>query len=297
MKYLKRFNEELEPYTYRKASDKLRRMGHSSRADRLSDWSNKRQEDENIKFIQRKKSELSNTPSFHMKFFADSWPDHATEPYFEGNFFVDFVFDYDTMINDEDILNFEMNDTATIQFPILIGLMPSDDETKNNLENSNIDVHREMIWPINFCIRLNSNSKIEDKKSSIFWDESNDGVVIFSDRKEAFKFRKFLLESFNSDNRFGKMIKEIENFIKDHISKFESRDKYYWKSIPRINGVYQYHNVPKNENGESEILTDKNGLEYYWPFGDKKESNLRQIDMIYIKEALKKLPINNLYRD
>jgi len=39
MKYLKRFNEELKPETYRNAAKLLDIWGHKGRASKLKDWS------------------------------------------------------------------------------------------------------------------------------------------------------------------------------------------------------------------------------------------------------------------
>ena len=38
MKYLKKFNEELRPQTYRSAARKLDKLGHTDRAQALKDW-------------------------------------------------------------------------------------------------------------------------------------------------------------------------------------------------------------------------------------------------------------------
>lgn len=43
MKYLKKFNEELSPSTYSRAAMKLKKLGHTDRANKLYDWSDKTQ--------------------------------------------------------------------------------------------------------------------------------------------------------------------------------------------------------------------------------------------------------------
>lgn len=49
MKYLKKFNEELRTYTYRTAANKLRQIGHVRRSSVLDDWSNKVENDNEVK--------------------------------------------------------------------------------------------------------------------------------------------------------------------------------------------------------------------------------------------------------
>lgn len=57
MKYLKRFNEELRPQTYRSAAAKLLKQSprNQKRADELRDWADKRQmADDSAKWEQMK---------------------------------------------------------------------------------------------------------------------------------------------------------------------------------------------------------------------------------------------------
>lgn len=60
MKYLKKFNEELDPDTYTRASMKLREKGHHIRSKSLIDWSS-----------EKKWEELVNTYSKYGEFNAD----------------------------------------------------------------------------------------------------------------------------------------------------------------------------------------------------------------------------------
>lgn len=38
MKFIKKFNEELNPSTYRSAARKLKKLGHEKRSDRIEKW-------------------------------------------------------------------------------------------------------------------------------------------------------------------------------------------------------------------------------------------------------------------
>ena len=309
MRHLKRFNEELEPSTYTKASKKLREMGHSNRAAQLDSWSIKRRQDEENKAIQRMKDALSQTPSFRMKFFRDRWNNGrvlATEPYFEGNFYLDLLYESDWMYDSEDFLEYELDDKNQIQFPFSVGLMPADEETQEKFNGQEFEyVWRNMIWPIYLYIRLNdSKTTVKEGNSKVFWEEREDGTILFADRREAMKFKRFLFESINSDNKFGKQFKEVDAQIKRMIDSFESKDRYYWQRAPMKNGQVDMERIPARDiEGNVIEIVDGSDIgikygqdKYYWYFGNK-ESNLKQIDMKQFENAIRKMSINSLYRD
>jgi hypothetical protein len=306
MKYLKRFNEELQPWTYTQASKKLRDIGHTNRASRLEEWADKRRKDDEIKAARADKERLSKTPSFHLKIFKDRWDKgriHADEPYLEGNFFIDIYYESDLFYDNEALYEFEISDKNQIQFPFAIGIMPADEETQEKFDKEKWEcVYRNKIWPVNLYISLNSNNtRIQDGNSKIFWEEREDGTVLFSDRKEAMRFKIFFLESFNSnsDNQFGEACRSVEKQIKDMIEQLDKKDNYYWQSIPMLNGKPQYDKVPRDLEGnlpEIKKLYGTNNNEYYFPFGNR-ESNLKQIDMKYFQDAIRRMSINSLYRD
>jgi len=309
MRHLKRFNEELEPSTYTRASKKLREMGHSNRAAQLDSWYIKRLKDEENKAIQRMRDTLSQTPPFRMKFFRDRWNNGrvlAAEPYFEGNFYLDLLYESDWMYDSEDFLEYELDDKNQIQFPFSIGLMPADEETQEKFNGQEFEyVWRNMIWPIYLYIRLNdSKTTVKEGNSKVFWEEREDGTILFADRREAMKFKRLLFESINSDNQFGKQFKKVDRQIKEMIDKFESKDRYYWQKAPIKNGEVDFEKIPnRNLEGDmieiadsSDIGISYNKNKYYWYFGNK-ESNLKQIDMKQFENAIRKMSINSLYRD
>ena len=309
MKHLKRFNEELQPYTYTQASKKLREIGHTNRASRLEEWAAKRRKDDENKAIQQMKEELSQTPSFRMKFFRDRWNNGrvlATEPYLEGNFYLDLLYESDWMSDSEDFYEYELDDKSRIQFPFSVGLMPADEETQEKFNGQEFEyVWRNMIWPIYLYIRLNDNkTTVKEGNSKVFWEEREDGTILFADRREAMKFKRFLFESINSDNRFGKQFKEVDKHIKEMIVKFESKDRYYWQQAPMKNGQVDIEKLSERDiEGNVMEIVDGSDIgisygknKYYWYFGNK-ESNMKQIDMKQFENAIGKMSINSLYRD
>lgn len=306
MKHLKRFNEELEPYTYTQASKKLRDIGHSNRASRLEEWADKRRKDEEIKALREDRERLAKTPAFKMKLFSDKWNrekrqrDYADVPYLEGNFFIDIYYESDWMYDGEEYFEFEKDDKYQIQFPFSIGLMPADEETQEKFDKEKWEsVWRNKIWPVYFYIRLNDNkTNVKDGNSKVFWEEREDGTILFSDRREAIKFKRFVSESFNvsSDNQFGKACKDVENDIEKMIDKFNNREQYYLQQVKILNGVPQYDDIPRDPDGNMPEIKTIYNREHYWPFGNK-ESNLKQIDMKYFQNAIRRMSINSLYRD
>ena len=315
MKYLKRFNEELKPWTYTQASKKLRDIGHVNRASRLEEWADKRKKDEEKKALADKIAKLEKTPAFSMKFFHDRWNsqkrqrDYGEMPFLEGNFYIEFYFEEDFMWDSEEIYEYLQDRTSALQFTFAIGLFPADEETQKvfdevTKEDNNDypyvgDVWRNTIWPVNFTIRLNDgNTLIEQGKSTTFWEERESAKPLFADRREAMKFKRFLISSLNGgDNHFSEAFNDVKEFFKKVIEKYNEKDIYFYSRTFDGNKGKEGYNSEGVPLGISDgNIKQQYGRAYYWDFGDK-ECNLKESDYQYFEKAVRRMSINNLYRD
>ena len=66
MKYLRKFNEELKPQTYRSAARKLTKLGHTDRAKALTDWSNEVESKEEMQKWRDQLQDYSNFGTFNI---------------------------------------------------------------------------------------------------------------------------------------------------------------------------------------------------------------------------------------
>lgn len=313
MKYLKRFNEELKPWTYTQASKKLRDIGHTGRASRLEEWADKRRKQEEEKATRAKLEKLKKSPSFRMGFYDDKWNsktrkrEYGKTPFFEGNFYLECYFESDWQWDSDELVEYMDDRTTTLQFSFGIGIFPADEETQEkfdeitNDENAPYigDVWRNTIWPINFTIRLNNNNTlIEQGKSETYWEERESAKLLFSDRREAMKFKRLLVSSLNGgDNFFSSSFKDVKDFLKKAIEDYNERDKYFWSRANTDNKNKEGYNsdgVPV-EISQGDI-NDNGSTIWYWPFGDK-DCNLKESDYQYFENAVKRMTVNNLYRD
>ena len=308
MRYLRKFNEELSPYTYYKASKSLDSMGHKKRAEKLMDWYGETRRREELRAIENLKKELSNTPVFKMSTYKGNWDQRYSKfnreenPHFEGNFYLDVYFEYEWFFENEDVFDF-MNDKGTIQFSFGISLFPADEETLNYLKENDFEMWRNKIYTNTLTIRLNDdNTPLNQEKSKTFWEESGDcGYWLFANRREAVKFKRFLIDSLNTDNNFHREFMRVKEAIKSTIDNYNNRDIYFLTRPNKNNENkegYDSNGVP-NEIPESDIkIDDRPGWSgiYYWSFGDK-ECPLKESDYQYFEKAVKKMSINNLHKD
>ena len=211
MKYLKRFNEELQPNTYRKAGEKLTKMGHVRRGGELSKWADESQ----IKLDKAAEletyNELSKYPSFEMEIRKDRWNsstksrDFAKDPLIKGNFFLSITFE-DDMFNDQ---YREWLDNSEYGFNMLfmLGIFPADDETRIKFKEVEDQLSEEiwnsMYWTVWFGFKLAENNSHEIKVGGVVWDTRENDTLLFSNRREALKFKRLLSDCFEGKNKFG----------------------------------------------------------------------------------------------
>ena len=242
MKYLKRFNEELNSYTYTKAANALKKMGHNRRSSVLTKWGEETKKREKIKAANELRAKLEKTPPFSMKIFRDKWNsatksrDFSQGPYLEGNFYLGAYFEEDWAYDGEYFMEYEQDNKSTMQFSFGLSLFPADEETQLKFDKEEWENEwNNQIWPVIFTIRLNNDkTTLDQEKSAFFWEEREDGNFLFSSRSEAMKFKRYLIYSLSGvDNDFSKAFSGVKSIISDMIKRYNDKDGYYLTRVPK----------------------------------------------------------------
>jgi hypothetical protein len=193
MKYLKKFNEELKSETYRRASYKLKKLGHEDRSKELADWSKKVEGDENLVKWEEHKSELSKFGKFKLKITN---PD--TNQTFTGDFYLSLHLD---RMFFQDSLD-EIADDKEGVFWIAIGIVPADEKTLNDCMEylPDNDMSNGFFWGLSLSLEFKiEHEQIKFTGYSIKnYDESVSGDVKIADRASAGKFKTLLKNMFGN---------------------------------------------------------------------------------------------------
>ena len=211
MKYLKKFNEELKPHIYRNAAGELKKIGHTRRSNELEKWADKVQLDlDNLEYKETY-DRLSKYPSFELELRNDKW-DRDSKSYkfaddasIKGNFYLDASFEED-MFTDQ-YRDWLGDPQYGISLFFSIGIFPADDETRIKFDKLDKEgglseeTWNGMYWPCWMGVRIADGSGL--KVGSIFWDMRTNETLLFSNRKEAFKFKKLISDAIDCKNKFG----------------------------------------------------------------------------------------------
>ena len=193
MRYLKRFNEELRSETYRRASYKLKKLGHEDRAKELSDWSKKVENDENLVKWEEHKSELSKFGKFKLKITN---PD--TNKKFTGDFYLSLNLDRMAF---EDSLDEIIADKNGV-FWIAIGIVPADEKTLNDCMGylPDNDMSNGFFWGLSLSLEFTlEDDQIKFNSYSLDnYDENISGDIKIADRASAGRFKNLLKNMFSN---------------------------------------------------------------------------------------------------
>lgn len=231
MKHLKHFNE-LKSYTYRIASDKLKKLGHSKRSATLMDWSDKTKVKEQTTEREERKNLWQNYGVYDMTITDNIWDKSTKKSYWKsatsGKFFI-------ALTLETDWADDRIKEWPSMDFYISfgVGLASADEETDKNLAKLDSDiVYNGALWPNWFDIKIskdvNVNGKVEKiiKPEGLYGISDNDGVVAFFDnRQNAFKFRKLLIDIFDGKVKMVSYKNGVDMLTqtKDVFSKMENR--------------------------------------------------------------------------
>lgn len=185
MKYLKLF-EELNPNTYWRAARKLKEIGHVRRSSELENWYN----------ISKKKQEIekwSKFGTFHMNFYDT----RKNELLFDGEFHICLEVDIDFLNERIGEINSGFSEKLYILFYYAIYPANKESEEKmlsipiirNNLINGGYS-------DINLSIRLSDKGFQILPKAECSFDNYEDINYLPSNRKEAIKLHRLLINLF-----------------------------------------------------------------------------------------------------
>ena len=200
MKYLKKFNEELRPQTYRSAAAKLLKQSpfNKERADDLRDWADKRELVQNSATWEKMKVETSKFGTYNL-----SIENNADGEDFVGRFHPYITFDRDGFLDE-----YEYNKEQGVDFDMPLGLflgsVPADQETLEKCMEIMPEPYfgNGFFWTNNIGIQIYFEAgsvKINDVKIDEY-DDSLTGSVSITDRKSAQTLKNLLIKMFSEPN-------------------------------------------------------------------------------------------------
>ena len=198
MKYLKRFNEELNPRTYLSAAKKLTAIGHTDRANALKDWAG---ETEKREEMTKWKEQLQNYSPFGI--YKMNVVNPETGEKLTADFALDVNFDE---LAFEDSFEFEKqkdpNNVSGVNIFFFIGLIPTSEELIKKCEEimPEPEFGNGMFWGMCFGIdfKVQNGEVIFDKFNLDDYDDNLSGNVSFADRASAGKFKNLLKSIFTN---------------------------------------------------------------------------------------------------
>ena len=211
MKYLKKFNEELRPQTYRSAAAKLLTQSpfNKERATELEKWADERQmvEDsekrerqmvEDSETWEKMKQQCSKFGTYNLQIGNN---EDGTE--FVGSFHPYITFERDGFL-DEYEYNKEHGEDFDMGLYFFLGSVPADQETLDKCIETmpDPDFRNGFFWTNNIGIQLYFESgsvKINDVKIDEY-DEELTGSVSITDRKSAQTLKTLLVKMFSEPN-------------------------------------------------------------------------------------------------
>ncbi len=191
MKYLKRFNEELKPQTYRNAARKLKNIGHNSRAENLNKWADKVSQNNEIEKWKESLSIYSEFGIFKMKVVNPE-----TNESLIGDFTISIFFDSDAF-NDT-------HDDDGGSFIFFINIIPTTRELLDKCIKSMPDAELNgggfggIIFGIDYSI-INGTVNIDNYALDPY-DEYLSGNVYLADRVSANKFKSIFKKILTDGN-------------------------------------------------------------------------------------------------
>lgn len=181
MKYLKRFNEELNPSTYFRAARKLTKMGHHDRAKDLKDWGLEVENREEMDKWTKNIEEYSQFGVFKMTIKNEDGESIT------GDFYLDITFD-----------DMSFSDDPEDGFAFFVAMIPKSKKIidKYNKLCPDFDFGNGSIWGKIFILKYNIvDEKVEFDKWELWdYDSGMNGEISFSNRASANKFKNLLIK-------------------------------------------------------------------------------------------------------
>lgn len=217
MRYLKRFNEELKPETYISAAKKLKSIGgHDKRAAGLEEWGNLERQKEEDRQIKAIVDRYSKHGTFRVNIAHSMSQLRSKDFLMAGDFYIciDFMQDW-AAENFNDWMDGGREDSA-LWIPLMIGLIPANEETLNNMKSCELEMWRNTCWTSNAGAFLSYSIQEEGSYEDGDWDlktartdgggfyiEQHQYDIRFASRRDAMKFKKLLVDIFEGNTEMG----------------------------------------------------------------------------------------------
>jgi hypothetical protein len=217
MRYLKKFNEELKPQTYKSAARKLKKIlkekpalgkaiGAEERANKLELYSKEVQEKQDIENWKKEVEEFSKYGEFNIEMSTSETPSIKPKVY---SFYLDIVTEIEQMIDSWDD---EDPDNRELTFGFCAGLIPKTIEDREEIKmNFNSDFWNGHTW--GFWIYPTYtilNSEVTFKGLTIYNYDSSPNHQI-ADRKTAVALKRLLVNIFDPIFDYPSGHKDITN--------------------------------------------------------------------------------------
>lgn len=212
MKNLISIREELKPYTYDKAADILKSMGHVKRASRLKDWGEHVRTSNYNKAKLDNRNKLKENGSFKMDVIS------GKEIIMTGDFYIDMSIDSSSIADyfiENCISDGDIKDNSRFYIFLQMGFIPTEDyEDFYDLENyfDKWMIYDGVYWNTDLDLQIKVKDGKLEPTGEYSFDSRDSLYFMFHNRKEAFKFKKLLSGSLEGKNEFG-----YSNTLKDDL--------------------------------------------------------------------------------
>lgn len=190
MKYLKKFNEELRPQTYRNAARKLDKMGHTDRGKELRDWSELKDDEINYTKWERNLEEYAKFGTYKLNIKTKKGD-------IKGDFYLDFIFDGDCFV--DSLYDDDSKKQGDIYF--MVGIIPTTKELISECKEKlpDPDMGNGFFWALSVGLSFDiTDNKVNFKEFNIHnYDSNVSGDVSLADRGSAGRFRNLLKKMFS----------------------------------------------------------------------------------------------------
>jgi len=202
MIYIKRYNEELRPYIYRQAGEKLTKLGHPKRGEKLSKWGDFMQDFNDNKIANDRLENGIKMGEYEIGLWNSKIKNDA--PVITGNFYLFLSIHVDAI---RQRYEYWRSGEDQLWLEILMGIIPADSETWSTLsEYIQPDQMQYNTYFVN-DIQLNISDSFDAEyvEDPTFEPDGTFGfspthespyTAFFMNRADAVKFRKILIDIF-----------------------------------------------------------------------------------------------------
>lgn len=191
MKYLVKFNEELKSDVYKRAAERLNRLGHKRRSSEIEDWSKKVELKEKSKLWKDLVDKFSKYGKVKAKI-----KNEKDDSVIETNFYIYLHLDYDPLYN-----NYHEDPDDITEITIFVSLIPTDEEDYDLLMRTyNKFIFTGMYFQFKYEIQDDGSHNLYD--SYDFGYNNGDYSVNLVDRPSAGRLKLLLTKIFDEESDY-----------------------------------------------------------------------------------------------